>query len=513
MIGRRLGVLGMLLLVVLSTVTGPAMAAGGPPLNFGAEKAQNGYLHEDTITIASHDRGTMSSPLEYNDDKGNVAMLPATMNSTQDTPVGVRFDKVEADAYNLFPRVSGESENAQTWTNASNWTTSTSDATNVTPTLSDADADGVQKVSFSTSGMGAGDTATANFSEAVDITTDADKRVLLFVGNVDTLSAGAVVELRAIDGDGDYRVAEINSSRNANESDVIANGTTTGVVFQEKLANLPIAGTGDGTLDGIQHVEIVVKEADASVTAAGLDLDRKSAINFAEIERNTDTSDSDLETVIFEDYYEGGVANLTGLASLGSEFDSAVLHDLEVHNVRYQISDLTDSAEYSVNWSAASNYGSYDQKLELYADLEIPAAIDLSHGTLTLKAEQSLVSERYATVEFSENVADETAIGDLNDTDYTSKKSLFTNGAVDDEHTLDSSVSADQDYRLHLVILYLDGEVENLKATSAPMAGPTGKSGGGLLGGLLDFITTPIGMIVSAVTGLVGGMRVLGGGS
>lgn len=477
-------------------------AAAAPGLNFSSDKAPNPTIVEDEIVIAEHDRGEMSSATEYYNDDGEVTELPATVNQSQDTPVGVRFDNIDADAYHLFPRVSGESENSANWTDAADWTTATSDSTNVTPDVVDADANGVDKLSMTTSGMGSGDTATFTYSDNVSITSDANKRVLTTVLNVDTLDTGATVEVRAVDSDGDYRYAEINASENASNEDIIANGTGNGYVFAEKLANLPLAGSGDGSFDEIQKVEVVAADADIGVTMAGLDLDKKSEMDLAEIERDTD-DDGDLETTTVTNYYEGGVANITGLDTMGSAFDNAVIADLHVYDVQYQLSDISDSEEYSTEFSNADDYN-YPQKLELFADMEVPSAIDLSHGSLTMEFDQGLVESRYAIAEVATGADTKEDFGNLTD-DGSYSSVTDTLGSQGSTATFVASASADTNYRVHMVVLLQDEEVDTIQ--SSGIGGPTGTSSGGFFSTIWGQITG----LVGAVLGAVGIKRVFSG--
>ncbi|MBO4248379.1 hypothetical protein IL252_11195 [Halomicrobium sp. IBSBa] len=478
-----------------SPIAGSA-AAAQPGLNFTSEKTPNPTIVEDELVVTSHDMDEMDGPLEYYDDSGEVATLPATVNQSQDTPVGIRFDKIDADVYTQFPRISGEVDNEANWTVATDWTTSSGGSSSMS--VADADADGVEKLEFAASAA-SGETATATLSENVSITNDPNKRVLSTVLNVETLSGTA--ELRAVDGDGDYRYAEINGSENADASDIIANSTGNGYVLQERLSNLPLAGSGDGSFDAIQKVEIVAIDNDVTVTVAGLDLDKKSEYDLAEIERDTD-SDGEREQTVVTDYYEGGTADITGLDTLGSEFDSAVLKDLHVYDVRYEFADLTDESEYSINVTSADEY-SYPQKLELYADLQVPSPIDLSHGTLTLEFEQGLPGERYQVAEVAPDADSDAEFGNVSDSEYTSYgSSLNSQGTT---HEL-ATVSADTNQRVHFVILYQNEEVDTLQDTSA--MGPTGTSGDGFFSSLFGKAISVVGAVLGAV-----GLRRYAGGS
>lgn len=507
-IRRAVAALALTFLLVAAPMSATA-APTADSVNWSSDQAPEIYKHVDTETIAVHDRADMSNPLEYYDDGGEVKKLPAHLNATQDEPVSVRLDKIEADRYQLFPRVSGESENKHTFLNASNWTTSTSDATNVSPTLSDADgvtASGVPAVKFTTTGMAAGDTATASFGESVSITTDPDKRVLLFVGSVPTLPAGSSAEIRAVDSDGDYRYAEINTSADASDANVIANTTTESIFFQSRMNDLALGGSGDGNMGEISKVEIVTAEDNVEVQVIGLDLDGKSVVDIGETMKDTD-GDGDTEATTIQTYTDGGALSLTSLDSLAGWTDSARIHDLQVHNVRYGIQDLNES-DYRVKFGNASDYGSYEHDLEVEAPLVVPTAIDISHGTITLRGDQKYVSERYAEFGVAEDIGSNKNTSDVNESDYTDKKSVFSQKG--ETHTvLSSGISAGSTDFVQIRINLLNSEFEALARDSSAVVGPVGGSNGFLsgipvLGGLINFIMTPIGAAVGTILGLVG---------
>lgn len=477
-----------LLFAVAVAAHAPA-AAAAPALNFEDDRTPNPYIHSDTETISAHDLGEMDGPLELYNDEGEITALPATYNESQDTPFGVRFDKVEADAYRMFPRVDGESDNGASWTETGQWTT------NADASVSDADADGVEKVEIDATAAG----GNATFAENVSITSDADKRVALAVVNVDSLGSSAEVQLRFTDSDGDYRYANISSGDDASADYSIANSSGNGYVFQERLSDLPMAGSGDGDLDGIQQVEVVSVGDTATVTVAGLDVERKSAIDFASIQRDTDDDGED-ETTTFEDYHEGGVAKLTDY-SFGSEFSNAVIHDFEVYDVRYALSELSDSSEYMVEFRNSDS--SYAKELAVTADIQAPNYIDLSHGSLSLRLDQGMIADRYGKLRTSSDVDDETEIGNLTDSDYSDRSGKVS--SKDDTLTLISGVNGDTEYRVDGVFYLKNGEVDDLQGAAG--MGPTGSGGG--------FFSTAFGQITGLVAAVAGalGLRSLFGGS
>jgi hypothetical protein len=77
--------------MALTLIASPALgtATPVPGVNFTSEKAPNPTAVEDELTIVTHDRGEMNAPLEYYNDSGEITTLPATVNQSQDTPVGV----------------------------------------------------------------------------------------------------------------------------------------------------------------------------------------------------------------------------------------------------------------------------------------------------------------------------------------------------------------------------------------------------------------------------------------
>ncbi|MFC6757890.1 MULTISPECIES: hypothetical protein [Haloarcula] len=476
--------------LTLTVVTGTsglvaAQSASGPDLDFENDKTPDPTIHEDELTVAEHDRSEMNSSLQYYDDDGNIAELPATVNDSQDTPVGVRFDQIDADAYDQFPRTADESGNSATWANSSDWTTESDTDSSVD--VSQADSNGIERVNIDATAA-SGESATANISDDIDIDSDPNKRVMMAVVNVDELSADSEVEIRAVDEDGDYRSANISESADADGETTIANSTGDGYVFQSKVDDLE----GSGDLDEIAHVEVVTSDADAEVTIAGLDLDGKSERDLGEIQR-------DGEDTTVTNYYEGGVADLTSIDSLGPMYDDATINDLRVYDVEYRFSDLTDEGDYQTEFGDSDR--SYPSELDLYADLSVPSAIDLSHGDLTVEYEQGFVEDRYATAEVATNVDSDEGFGNLSDDDYTSWKSEL--GSVNETATIGVAASGET-YRVHMVVSLKDDEVSALQATGGAF-GPTGGSGGS---GILSWIAGA----GAAIVGGLGLRRIFGSG-
>lgn len=494
-------------LLVAAAVPG-SVAAAAPPLNFDDDRTPNPYLYENKLTIAEHDVAQFDSLVEYFDDDGNAAELPAVVNQSQDEPFGFRADKVDNPSWQQFPRVDGESANDHTWLNASNWSTGGVNSSEMAVTDDDdTTASGVEAVECSSSGISTGDAGGhCEFNTEVNITSDVSKRVAQLVGQINTL--GGEVEIRFVDSDGDYYYLVANSSVNANESYALANETGDGLVFQNKTNNL----LSSGTVDEINKIRVNISDGDADVTLVGLDVESKSAFTLGETVHDFDGDGND-ETKTIEEVYDGtnrpeGLINYTSLDSLGATFDDASIHDLDVYDVRYEMSQVTDESDWQVGFSDAPNYGSYPKKLEFHVRLDIPSQIDLTHGSvLEARDDQDLVDERFAVVEIAEDTGD-TEFGNVSDSDYTSKSGDYTDkgGTI----TLDASVSANQNYIIHGVVLLQDDEVDALQQSSTAAAGPPGGGGGGgILGGIVDFVTTPFGFVSSLIASILAAPRIL----
>jgi hypothetical protein len=483
-------------MLIFSMTAAPVLAAAGsgPDINYESDKASPAYIHEDTLTIAEYDRSEMtlsSDQIEYYNDDGEVEELPAHYNQSQDEPVTVRYTQIDAAAFTQFPRVDGESGNSQTWTNASNWTTATSDSTNVSPTVEDSDgeqATGVESVTCRTSGMGSGDTAECQFETQVNVSQDVDKRVLLFAGNVSQL--GGDVEVRLVDADGDFYYATINTSENAEQDWVIANSTGDGYVFQEKLSNL----NGSGTVNEIQQVEINASDGDIDIAVTALDVESKSTIDLGTAVRDADgdgDEDDDVQVEQINGTVTQGDVDLASLSSMGSWADDARVMNLDVHDVRYSEQNLASSSDWNVTFSDADQY-QYPRKLDKDVRLQAPAQIDLSHGNLELRVHQGLVDARYANIEYATDTGD-TDFENISST--TDKTSSMTNksGYV----VMTTSINAGNNQYVGSTILLQSGDEDELQSTGGTGGGaPVEDDSGG-------FFSTAWGKLMAALGGVL----------
>lgn len=437
-------------LVVVSPLAGLAVADNSA-INY--DEGPDPYIYEQRLDKATHNMSSMG-PLDYSDDQGEISTLPARLNDSVDEQFAVRYDRVDSDALRAFPRAAENSSALD----ASMWSTSGA-------TVSDVSPNGVEGLQVSGA---AGDSATLTLDEPL---SDAPKRVLLAVVNVESLDAGATVDVRMTDGDGDYVEATVNGSlSDAEADDVIAAGTGSGYVYQTKANELQVEGSGDGSLDMVSEITIAVEGGSATTTFTGLDVERKSTIDLGETLRDTD-GDGDDETVDLTEISTPGEVMLTDLDTIDSAFDDAVVHDLGIMGVEYHAADA-EADDVSANFTAADGFANYPAMLDLHQRIAVPTAIDLTHSGLELRTEQRFVSDRYQTAQVAEGAGD-TEFGNVSG--YTD-----VSGTLSDKgstHVLDNSVQPGVEYVVHMKILLLDSEVNALQETMS-IGGPVSSSGG-----------------------------------
>ncbi|WP_134671725.1 hypothetical protein [Halorussus marinus] len=462
------------LLAVFALVASPvAGAAGDLGANPDADQYPETKFVEDQLTVESHDRSSMDW-LEYEGDNGNIKTVPAHVNGTESgAMVAYRADRIDADELGQYPRVSNEENNSVTWLNAGNWTASGA-------SISVTDADGstaadVEAVQVTTDGsLTDGSSAHVAYTEQ-SITSDVEKRYLQLVANVDDLDSGAQLSVQVRDGDGDYVAAVVNSSRDATAGDVIANQTASGVIFQEQLGQLEVAGSGDGSLDAIEEVRVVAEDGDATATITGLNVQKKSRWDFGD-ERVPDTSTDDEDDYTDQTVYErpeGGEINASDLTGMGDTFSDAAINKLRYLNVEYRMQDDADAS--TIEFPEASNYPNYPNLIDVSYRQTIPTAYDLTHGNLELKTEQSFLSERYTQFRYAEGVGD-TETGDIGESSW-----IDLSGELGDRNqtiVADSTVQSDTTYVVQMEAKLQESQYDALQPTQGG-GGFWGSSGGG----------------------------------
>jgi hypothetical protein len=472
-------------LVVLSAVGMPVAAASAVDVNTSSESYPSVYVQEDELTKATHEIGM--DALEYESNSGELTELEAIQNGTESgNDQAFRADRVAfADAY-MFPRTTSETNNSASVMDASEWTTSSA-------SISEADGstgENVEAITFSTSGITSGSSGSASYTNLSE-TDDPNKRILQVVMNVESLDAGATAEVALIDGDGDEVSPEINSSADASAAGVIANATGNGVIYQHRTGDLAVEGSGDGSLDGIQEVELRSSDGDATVTITALNAERKSAWDFGT--HRYEDADGNWQTETIEERPEGGEINVTSVESMGDTFSNATVSRLTLYDLRYRMADQPD--DFSAEFVDASDTGGYDTKLELKGRINVETAYDLTHGDLELVVEQALPGDRFQTIRYAEGVGD-TSTSEISDSSW-----VDVSGDLGEEGTTvtaDATGQSGVTYAVDITALVLPDEVDSLENVGGGGGFWGSSSGGGpfssaynwIVGGVVGLLTT-----------------------
>ncbi|QKY18303.1 hypothetical protein [Halorubrum sp. CBA1229] len=475
---RKVGFSALIaVLVVSSMVATPAMAAGG--LAWGADsKAPNPAISAD-VTVDEWDGAEFDNALQYYDDSGEPAQLPASVNESNDNPITVTATDIDFDQRDEFPRNDDEDgDNSASALDSSEWTASGATVSDTT-TAPSTDA-------LNYAGTASSDSATyGNFSN-----DDAEKGYITIAADV--ISASGTPTLRVNDADGDYVEVELyNSSADEDADAVLANSTGEGQVLQAQIGDLPVQGSGDGTMDTAEEV-VISGDIDADFSV--IDTERTRELQFGERLEDTD-DDDELETVTVTQ--PNGAYSVADMDGFDEVMDSAVFHGVTVDAV-FQASDLQDDGDVSASFTQDNDYPNWDQVASIDYKIELPTGFDLSYANTELVDEPTLPDERYQTVEVAEDVGDT----DFEDIDSYSD---VTDSYGSSEVTLDSTVSSGTEYAVSYKLTLTNGEVDAMQMTSGGGAGPMAGSNGGIVG----FLTSLPGMLIGGAVSFLG-LRRLG---
>jgi len=473
---KRLGILLLAGVVLLQAMAMPVMAANSS-VNYDSGAAPQGEVVGD-VTIA--DAPVDEAALTYSNNNGEWTEFPGSVNESADNPYTFAASDVNFSDASAFPH---SAENS--WTSASDWSSTAAVSVSDTETAPDVDA-----VTVATDGsMTSGDTETATFAENVSITSDEEKRYLQLVGDVNTLESGATVDVRVVDEDGDYYNATIDPSASEIGDTTIATQTGEGFVYQQQLGTMEMTQNGDGTFNNIEKVEVVVSDADADISLSAVNVDKLGAWDFGDEKVDTD-DDDELETQQIEDHNAAQIA-IHDLDTMGDTFADGHIKGLTV--AFETLLSALPSEDVSVEYTEATQYSNYESHFEGQFRFEMPDQYDLSYANLEFRDTVSLPGTRYVNVEYAEGTGD-TEFDDISSwTDLTSSySSVGADVTVDDTVQPGTSMVISYDY------VVTSEEKSELQQTGGAM-GPTGSSGGPL--GML--ISLP-GIVISGIIGFLG---------
>jgi hypothetical protein len=462
-------------ILVVSTLGGATMAVAAQDSTPDGPAVET----EGTVTIDSYN--VTWDPVSYENNNGDVESLEAHVNDSADNPWMYTPTDVEFADATKFPHESDES-----WANASRWT-----ASGATVSEADSPTNGVE-VAMSAQG----DSATYELPE--DVTDDESKRYLQMAVDVSALSSSGVVEVRVVDADGDYKMAELNASRSSGE-DLVGNATGEGFVFQRQLGKMDtttVSGS-DGTFNDISAVEVHATTGTGTVRFSLMNTDRMSKYTLGTEMVDSD-GDDDLETeTVYEKKTDGQLA-ITGLDSMGSAFDEAVIHDLGIDVVRSP-ADIPDNRVW-VETEQTDERPGYYGTATVTIDTGVVSGYDVSWSSVATVEEVPYLEARYLTVEYAEGVGD-TDPSDVDDSAWSDITSSYSSQGTN--VTVDDTIQPGQTNYVQYELQLQQGEFNALQNWA--------ESGGGAGGGAMGGGLTNLPLIGGVVAVLLGFLKRFGG--
>ncbi|RDZ43407.1 hypothetical protein C5B86_10135 [Haloferax sp. Atlit-19N] len=483
---RLLSLLSVAMAVLLLT-TPAAAADASSEIDFSADATPNPQYGVQ-LTKATHN-ASWDSPLRYENNDGVLVLADAEVNDSVDNPYSFYPTHVDAADFGAFP-VDKENVSAL---DASEWTINESNTAGTVTLMSDSPASGIDGVRFSTTSQTSGDVAVFEFSN-FSIDSDIQKKHLATAVDVAELDAGAVVELRAVDDDGDYYAAEINASRTSG-SNLIANATGSGYVFQEQMGQMDLVTAGDGSVGTLESVQVVVRDGDADVTMSMLNLEKLSKYKLGT--RLADTDDDDeLETVDVYEKNASGTLAVNELSSLGSWASSAAIKGL-TFDANFTAERL-GAEDVDVEFKETGNkYPGYFGTVTVQYRMALPDVYDLDYQFPTLTDEQSVTRDRVLSVELAEGVSESTAFEDIES--WTDKTALYT--SLNASVTLDDTVQPGQDTVIKYEYKVTEDQYDAMQPSALGGAGFSSDDGGwfSFLSGFTNWIAAGLATIAATV--------------
>lgn len=485
-------------------------------VNWGSDFAHDAWIN-GTVTVEEH-LGDFSE-FDYIADDGERANLEddgfalarePDDDSTPHNPVSLAAadfyrtaddgDRERLDEYAAFPRGvtydDGDGDDEEAAVSALDATHWSVDNSSTSGTLSVTDgANGSLDVSIDSQASGDVARATLDLSSVgstdATITSGVARKFLQTVFDADTLPAGALVEFAVGDSTGGEVVASIDPSGDTSTEAVLSSGTGDSQVGQARVGEL-------GTIEDIQTLTIRVKDAAASITLHGLNLERESEWVFGQREETTTDDDGNTIVETVDVVSPAGQYSVTSLDSLnGTPFGGVSIAEV-VYDVEMRASELPDAQVMARVKDTPDTY-SKPKEAEVVAIFDSPSAYALGVSFENFLAEVALPSGRYVGAEVATGIAEIEDWNDVENVSWTSRTEAYD--SVGKEVELLSSVTAsDRSATRHRYLLDED-EVDALTASSGSSAVVMASGDGGGLGGQIN-------MFLSVALGLLGGLGV-----
>jgi len=488
----KVGVALAAIFLMVSAAATPAMAASNG-LNYADGDAPNPQFNVEEVTVDEWSNADFDSPLEYYDDSGDATRLDGELNTSEDVddlgtgsvnPISLTATDIDVAEFGEFPRNDAEDgENSASALDASEWTASGATVEDATT------APGVDAVRYT--GSASSDSATYGNITALD--SDVEKRDLQIAADIS--SASGTPTLQLTDSDGDYVSVEVyNASADQTADDVLANATGEGHVLQTEIGQLAVQGSGDGAMGEVVDIQVT---GDVTAEFSLINAEKTSQYTFGE--KYVENSDGELETETITEPH--GEYSVHSVDTLGATFDDAVIMGLSFP--AHVSAEFAPAEDVDATFQGDNAYPQWDSVASINYRLSLPDAYDIGYSGVSLEQTSQWPGTRYVSVEVKEGVGD-TDFADIENAD--SVTSSFD--AQDKTVTLDSTISPGTEYYIGIDLKLTSDEASAMQAAG----GGAGVMGGGGGGGIVSFFTTPLGMLVGAVSGVLGLGKLFGGG-
>ncbi|QZX98725.1 hypothetical protein [Halobaculum rubrum] len=496
---KRAAALAMVVLLVVSA--GGAVAQASMTINDPGEvNYESDAVHNPGIGVTlekdTHQVGWGLT--QYEGNSGELVTPDARVNDSEANPVGVTATDINFSDAGAFPRYN-ETHSAL---DASEWSTTTGVSVADTTTAPNVDA-----LNVATNGSFAdGDSATATYALSQSIDSDEAKRSLQLFADVNTLDAGAHVEIRVVDEDSDYKTAVIDPDNSTDADHVLANATGEGYVLQHQLGEMStttVSGS-DGTFDNIQSVEIVVEDGDADVSLSVINSEKLGEYTLGEQRYDSDDDGEEDETRTITE--PTGQFWITGVDTMGDTFSNADIAGMEIAMI-FDASSLDQEMDAHIEFTDdrgdSGVYPGFQFIVDSYYRLSLPSAYDVSYSNAELTDEVELPSSRYQTVEYAEGVSD-TEFDEISS--WSSVKSSYDSQG--DEVTLDSTIQPGTEIALHYEYVVTGSEKDSFTGGGAG-PGQFGQESGGWLSNI-PIVGQWLAGLMAVVGSVIGGKWAMG---
>jgi hypothetical protein len=439
-----------------------------------------------------HNMSHSTDVLDYNNDSGQWVSLPGSLQQ-RDNPVALNPATL-ADEQLAY----GTGEN--TTLDAGNYTLS-----GTTSKASLGDAADTGALQFDASNLSTGDSVTATYTLDSAISSDVGKRVFWAAGNVQELNGTAQIEL--VDGDGDTVTYTLNGTSATSEAQVFA-GDVGIHTAQQKVMDLTVSGSGDGTLDSISKVRIVAMDGAVDMDLSTLTFERMTRTPYGTMATDTD-GDNVTEDV---DVYEPqGMTEIKSLSTMPALFDDATLWNIDFY---YEEDGEEGDLQYEFDTDAGDEYNTH-AVFKSFWSYDLPESSELTPLSSSIETTVVFPTTRLVDAWYVGNAGDSSYAELDNSSAQNDLTTDFENAGDNATTTITSGLSEGQ-----RVVIYqawtVDEDDKNAMTSSGGIGVPldTGSLWGyimGLPGAIIGaigvygaFFRGWVGSFVGMVKGLVG---------